>query len=96
MNERRIVLNTLATYGRSVLSAGLGLFTARWVLGALGSSDFGLYGVVGGAVFVFSFLTVSLCLPEGRLRHSLGRLGVGRVRNSGVGEQNCVCETVEG
>ena len=66
MNERRIVLNTLATYGRSVLSAGLGLFTARWVLGALGSSDFGLYGVVGGAVFVFSFLTPVLSLSIGR------------------------------
>ena len=26
----------------------IGLFTARWVLAALGKTDFGLYGVVGG------------------------------------------------
>ena len=66
MNGRRIFVNTLATYGRSVVGALLGLFTARWVLGALGSSDFGLYGVVGGVVFVFSFLTPVLSSSIGR------------------------------
>ena len=66
MNERRIVLNTLATYGRSVVGALLGLFSARWVLETLGSSDFGLYGVVGGVVFVFSFLSPVLAISIGR------------------------------
>lgn len=63
---RRVLANTLATYGRSVVSALLGLFTARWVLEVLGSSDFGLYGVIGGIVFVFSFLTPVFSLAIGR------------------------------
>lgn len=52
----RIVLNTLATYGRSVVSLVLGLFSARWVLAALGKDDFGLYGVVGTMIVVVSLL----------------------------------------
>lgn len=63
---KRVISNTLATYGRSVLSALLGLFTARWVLEVLGSSDFGLYGVVGGVVFAFSFLTPVFSIAIGR------------------------------
>lgn len=52
----RIVLNIIATYGRSLVAMFLGLFTARWILMALGKSDFGLYGVVGGlAVFIGIF-----------------------------------------
>ena len=55
--NKRIVLNTVATYSRSVISLAFGLFTARWVLLALGQSDFGLYGVVGA---LLSFLTFIL------------------------------------
>ena len=43
---KRISLNVLATYGRSILSFLITLFTARWVLQALGEDDFGLYGVI--------------------------------------------------
>lgn len=53
--NRRILLNTLATYGRSLFSLAFGLFTARWVLQALGKSDLGLYGVVG-SIIVFIVL----------------------------------------
>ena len=66
MNERKILLNTLATYGRSVVGALLGIFSARWVLEILGSSDYGLYGVVGGVVFVYCFLTPVLAISIGR------------------------------
>lgn len=45
---RRIALNIAATYGRSLFALVCGLFTSRWVLMALGQSDYGLYGVVGG------------------------------------------------
>ena len=40
--NRRIVLNIVATYGRSLYALVLGLFTARWVLEALGQVDYGL------------------------------------------------------
>ncbi|MBR6023087.1 MAG: hypothetical protein IK066_11805 [Kiritimatiellae bacterium] len=52
----RIVLNILATYGRSLYSLALGLFTARWALQALGQVDYGLMGVVGGLAVFISFL----------------------------------------
>jgi hypothetical protein len=39
--NRRIFLNIIATYGRSLYALVLGLFTARWVLEALGQVDFG-------------------------------------------------------
>ena len=45
--NRRIFLNIIATYGRSLYALVCGLFTARWVLQALGQVDFGLYGLVG-------------------------------------------------
>lgn len=45
--NRRIALNIAATYGRSLFALVCGLFTSRWVLMALGQSDYGLYGVSG-------------------------------------------------
>ena len=54
--SQRIALNTIATYVRSVLSAALGLFSMRWVLGALGQSDFGLFSVVGSIITFIVFL----------------------------------------
>ena len=53
---KRIILNIIATYGRSLFSTICGLFTARWVLEALGQEAFGLYGVVGGLTVFISFL----------------------------------------
>ncbi len=61
MSERkRIIVNTIATYGRSVLAVALGLFSTRWVLNGLGQSDFGLYGVVGGLIVFITYLNTSL------------------------------------
>ena len=51
-----IFKNAGATYARSVVALVLGLFSSRWVLQALGASDFGLYAVVGALVGFFSFL----------------------------------------
>ena len=46
--NRRIVLNIVATYGRSLYALVCGLFISRWVLAALGKTDFGVCGVVVG------------------------------------------------
>ena len=56
----RIVLNTLATYGRSLLALVCGLFTGRWALMSLGEVNFGLYGVVGCLTVFISFINTSL------------------------------------
>ena len=64
--DRRIFLNILATYGRSLYALVLGLFTARWVLQALGQVDFGLYGLVGGLTVVV-LATISMKLVRDRI-----------------------------
>ena len=64
--NRRIVLNIVATYGRSLYALVCGLFISRWVLSALGKTDFGLYGVVGGMTVFITFLNVLLSIATGR------------------------------
>ena len=55
-NGRRIAANAAVTYARSLLALVLGLFSARWVLAALGSVDFVLYAVVGAMMSFVSFI----------------------------------------
>ena len=50
--QSRIILNTLATYGRSLIALLLGVFSSRWLLQGLGAQDLGLQGVVGSLVSV--------------------------------------------
>jgi len=67
MNEnRRIFWNVVATYGRSLFALLCGVFTARWVLNALGTVDYGLFGVVGGLVVFISFLNNTLSTANSR------------------------------
>jgi len=53
---QRIVFNTLAAYARSVLGAVLSLFGIRWVLNAMGQSDFGLFSLIGSLIIIIIFL----------------------------------------
>lgn len=53
---QRLLLNTAATYTRSVLAVGLGLFSSRWLLNSLGQTDFGLFSVVGSLIIFVTFL----------------------------------------
>ena len=64
--NRRIFLNIVATYGRSVYALVCGLFISRWVLASLGKTDFGLYGVVGGMTMFIAFLNILLGAATGR------------------------------
>ncbi|MCL2639889.1 MAG: hypothetical protein FWD53_03495, partial [Phycisphaerales bacterium] len=52
----RIILNATATYGRTIFTMALGLFSSRWVLERLGKVDYGLMGVVGGLIIFITFL----------------------------------------
>jgi len=54
--SRRIIINTLAAYVRSVVTLPLNLLGARWILAGLGKDDFGVYSVVGGLVFFITFI----------------------------------------
>ena len=64
--NRRIFLNIVATYGRSLYALAIGLFTARWALMALGETDYGLYGVIGGLVGFVAFFNSLLAGAVGR------------------------------
>lgn len=53
---KRIFLNVVATYGRSLYALVIGLFCGRWALMALGKSDYGILGVVGGLTVFVAYL----------------------------------------
>lgn len=57
---RRIAKNTVLLYLRSLISLFISLYTSRLVLKALGVDDFGIYGVVGSFVSMFSIVSGSL------------------------------------
>ena len=58
-STKKIVLNVAATYARSLISFIFGLFTVRWILEALGHSDYGLYGVVGSVMVFIAMLNTT-------------------------------------
>lgn len=65
-STKRIVVNTIAQYSRSIINMGLALFTTRIVISALGLSDYGIYTVVGGVVAMLGFITNALVLTTQR------------------------------
>ena len=72
--NRRIMRNTVYLYLRSFIIMGVGLFTSRIILQALGVDDFGLYGVVGSVVGMFTILNGVLSVGTSRfLTFELGR-----------------------
>lgn len=50
--NRRIFLNIIATYGRSLYALVCGLFVSWWVFAAAEKSEFGVCGVVGGMMVI--------------------------------------------
>lgn len=54
--NRRIFLNAVASYGRSLFAIACAIFTSRWVLAALGEVDYGLLGVVGSLMAFLAFV----------------------------------------
>jgi O-antigen/teichoic acid export membrane protein len=72
---KRIIVNTAATYGQSVFAIVVTLFSARWILMALGDSDFGLFGVVGSLTLLITFLSGGLSVGVARFyAYSIGEM----------------------
>lgn len=59
-DQRRIARNTMSLYVRTVVTMLINLYTSRLVLEALGVDDFGIYGVVGGVVGMFTIISGSM------------------------------------
>lgn len=71
----RLLSNSLATYGRMLITVPLGLLATRFVLGALGTDDYGIFVVVGAAVGLV--LVVDQALVASSTRHLAYALGEG-------------------
>ena len=73
-NTQRIAKNTVMLYMRTLFVMVISLYTSRIVLRALGVDDYGIYGVVGSTVAMFSILSGSLSSAISRfLTFELGR-----------------------
>ncbi|QTV06634.1 lipopolysaccharide biosynthesis protein [Faecalibacter bovis] len=59
-SNKKIAKNALFLYFRMFLTMGVGLYTSRIVLQTLGVEDYGIYGLVGGIVTMFSFLNSAM------------------------------------
>lgn len=59
-SNKRIAKNTLIIYIRIAVTMLVGLFTSRYVLKALGASDYGLFSVVGSVIGMYAFIAGSL------------------------------------
>lgn len=82
--NQRIVVNTLATYAQSLIRLLSGFFSVRWVLNALGQSDFGLYSVVGSLItFIVFFNNILSGSNERYYAYSIGE-GMGKSREEAV------------
>ena len=72
--NKRIAKNTVALYIRMGISMIVTLYTSRVVLNVLGVEDYGIYGVVGGVVAMFSFLNATMSGATSRfLTFELGK-----------------------
>lgn len=58
--NKRIAKNTLVIYANLFLNMLIGVISSRFVLQALGVSDFGLYNVAGGIALFFAFISNAL------------------------------------
>lgn len=59
-NNKRIAKNSLLLYFRMFIVMCIQLYTSRIILQTLGVVDFGIYGVVGGVVTMFTFINGAL------------------------------------
>lgn len=75
---KRIALNVIASYGRTIISVACGLFTTRWVLQVLGAESFGLYGLVGSLMIFVAFTNIQLAQALNRYY----AVAIGQARSS--------------
>jgi len=63
---KRVAKNTGILYGKMLITVFISLYTTRLVLNALGTSDFGLFNLVAGAITMLGFLNSSMAAATQR------------------------------
>jgi O-antigen/teichoic acid export membrane protein len=87
--NRLIAKNTLINYTTLFLSMFIGVFSSRFVLQALGASNYGLYNVVGGVIGLFTFVSGSLSATTVRfITFELGK------KEGNPNRVFCLCNTL--
>ena len=72
--KKRIFLNIVATYGRSLAATICGIFSSRWALMALGQEDYGHYAVIGGMTGFIMFFNHLFSMAVSRyFAYSIGQ-----------------------
>lgn len=72
-NANKIVYNTAVLYTRLIIGLLVGLITTRFVLKALGETDYGIYMLVAGVVSILGILNSNMSNTSMRfMAHSLG------------------------
>lgn len=65
-HSTKLLLNTIASYGRIIVNIVVTLISTRLALKYLGANDFGLYNLIAGVVLMLSFLNSSLQISSQR------------------------------
>lgn len=82
-NKKLIARNTIMLYIRMIISTVVSLYTSRVVLQTLGVEDYGIYGVVGGIVSMFSFLNAAMSGATSRfLTYAIGEKNENTIRDT--------------
>lgn len=56
----RVIKNTGFLYAKMGITMFISLYTTRIILNSLGASDFGIFNIVGGVIFMLGFLNAAL------------------------------------
>lgn len=64
--SKRIIINTIAQYVRSIFGMVLSLIATRIILKSLGVDDYGIYSIIAGVVSLLSFITNALAVSTQR------------------------------
>lgn len=74
LHNKLIIKNSFFLYIRMFLSIIVSLYTSRVVLQTLGATDYGVYGLVGSIVTLFTFLNTSMSGATSRfLTYEIGK-----------------------
>lgn len=76
--NKRLTRNTILLYVRMAFTMIVSLYSSRVILQVLGESDYGLYNVVGGMVYMFAFINTAL--SGGSQRFFTVALGTGNLQ----------------
>ena len=80
-SNTRIAVNTVVIYIRLLITIFVSLFSTRYVLLALGETNFGIYNLIAGVVALFSFISATMAGTTQRyISYNMGQGDMQHVR----------------